>query len=238
MLAGALLHELHKANCEAPYANLGANVQKLRQDPETKARNGKQALQRRPHAFRRELLLLRGRALARREFNKHEHQRQHHQYGADNQIGADHLTDHLMACHICGGGGHRQQLFMARIVFAKDHHLANQHAGNHAQRVEDLRKVNALGGGLNRAQQAGVGICRRFQKRESAGDHPQAGEERAIGHDLCGGDEQEAAEGVQAQPDNNRRFIGITLNQRRRRQGDKKVAEEKYRLHQRRLGIR
>lgn len=65
---------------------------KLRQDPEAKARDSKQAFQRWPHAFRRELLLLSGRALARREFNKHEHQRQHHQYGADNQIGPDHLT--------------------------------------------------------------------------------------------------------------------------------------------------
>ncbi|VFS18272.1 Glyceraldehyde-3-phosphate dehydrogenase 1 [Serratia liquefaciens] len=89
MLAGALLHELHKANREAPYANLGADVQKLRQDPEAKARDSKQAFQRWPHAFRRELLLLSGRALARREFNKHEHQRQHHQYGADNQIGGN-----------------------------------------------------------------------------------------------------------------------------------------------------
>lgn len=125
MLAGALLHELHKANREAPYANLGADVQKLRQDPEAKARDSKQAFQRWPHAFRRELLLLSGRALARREFNKHEHQRQHHQYGADNQIGPDHLTNHLMACNVCSGGGHRQQLFMTRIVFAKDHQLAN-----------------------------------------------------------------------------------------------------------------
>ena len=91
---------------------------------------------------------------------------------------------------------------------------------------------------MDRAQQAGVGVCRGFQKRESAGDHPQAGEERAVGHDLRGRDEQETAEGVQAQPNNNRRFIGITLNQRRRRQGDKEVAEEKNRLHQRRLGIR
>ena len=154
MLAGALLHELHKANREAPYANLGADVQKLRQDPEAKARDSKQAFQRRSHAFCRDLLLLRRRALARREFNKHEHQRQYYQHGADNQIGPDHLADHLMARGVRGGGGHRQQLFMARIVFAKDHHLANQHAGNHAQRVEDLRKVNALGGRLNRAQQA------------------------------------------------------------------------------------
>ncbi|SSL83883.1 Uncharacterised protein [Klebsiella pneumoniae] len=91
---------------------------------------------------------------------------------------------------------------------------------------------------MNRTQQAGVGVCRRFQKRESAGDHSEAGEECAVGHDLCGRNEQEAAEGVQAQPNNNRRFIGKTLNQRRRGQGDKKVAEEKNRLHQRCLGIR
>ena len=63
-------------------------------------------------------------------------------------------------------------------------------------------------------------VCHRPDGLEVAEE-----QERAVGHDLCGGNEQEAAEGVQAQPDNNRRFIGITLNQRRRGQGDKKVAE-------------
>lgn len=46
-----------------------------------------------------------------------------------------------MARGVRGGGGHRQQLFMARIVLAKDHHLANQHAGNHPSELKICEKL-------------------------------------------------------------------------------------------------
>ena len=127
---------------------------------------------------------------------------------------------------------------MAGIVFAEHQLLADQYAKNDPQRVEDLRKVDALGGGFQRPQQAGVGIGGGFQERQPGGDHSQAGQEGAVGHDLRCRDKQETAESVQAQADHDRHLVRVAFDHRRGGQSHHEVAEEEDRLHQRGLGIR
>ncbi len=83
----SLLHELHKANREAPYANLAPTYKTATGSRGESARDSKQAFQRWPHAFRRELLLLSGAPLHDGNLINTNTSASTTSTGADNQIG-------------------------------------------------------------------------------------------------------------------------------------------------------
>ncbi len=114
MLGCPLFNHLHKTNGETPQPYLRADIQELRQYPQSEARQRQQDLQRLHQRLARSLVRALG--FAGGEFHRHEDQRQHDQHAADDQIRRDHLRHHLGARRFGHSRWHLQQLGVAGIV--------------------------------------------------------------------------------------------------------------------------
>ncbi len=110
--------------------------------------------------------------------------------------------------------------------------LADQHAGNRAQRVERLRKVQAPRRAIGRTEDGHQRVGRGFQECQAAGDHEQRQQEQPVGVHLRSRIEQEGAAGVQQQAQHHRGLVAVAAHEHRRRHGKHEIAHVERALHQ------
>ena len=118
-----LFNHLYKTNGETPQPYLRADIQELRQHP-----NRKRGSASRIFSDCIAACPLPGASVGfcRREFHRHEDQRQHDQHAADDQIRCDHLRHHLRVPPAAAGGTAAARRGWDR--FAEHQLLADQYA--------------------------------------------------------------------------------------------------------------